>query len=254
MSQYLDDSPSNRDLFMLLRDVLPLDSAKQSCAEAMLEEISDQLEFDRIVDLGCGKGLLLRWAREKFPNIRYLGLDVSPYKEFKTFANDPSVSFRVYDGRRIPLDSGSVPLIFCKQVLEHVVNPHEFLPEVARVLGSNSLFVGSVSQFEPYHSHSVLNYTCYGIKRLFNDNGLKLLKLRPSIDMYALQNWYVLPNHKNRWVMSWTDQSPFDCASPFNYEIDMLSKRYGWTIQETNLEKLKYAGQISFVATRSKKE
>ena len=42
--------------------------------------------------------------------------------------------FVTFDGRRLPFEDASFPLVYCKQVLEHVEHPRELLSEVARVL------------------------------------------------------------------------------------------------------------------------
>jgi hypothetical protein len=65
---------------------------------------------------------------------------------------------------------------------EHVRHPEELLSDIARVLRPGGQSIGSTSQLEPYHSLSLWNYTPYGFRVLVEGAGLKLDKIRPSID------------------------------------------------------------------------
>lgn len=236
-------------LFNYLRSSLPTDHAKESSAERIVIEAMSTRSAKRMVDLGCGTGKVMPFLQKNFPKLDYHGIDIKLYPQTKSLANK-HVTFAVYDGEKLPLVDDEEDLIFCKQVLEHVTNPFTVLSEVKRVLSKNGVFAGSVSQFEPYHSQSVLNYTCYGLKYYFERFGLNLILLRPSIDVFSLVDWYKMPNEKERLVSRWPDVAPCDCETPVNYEIDVLAKRNGWSVQETNFEKLKYSGQLCFAAIK----
>ncbi|MCI0428849.1 MAG: class I SAM-dependent methyltransferase [Nitrospiraceae bacterium] len=91
-----------------------------------------------ILDVGCGKGDVLNAIHEVQPNIRLLGVDLSP--EALSFAEIPAV---VAGLPGIPLADRSFDLVLCLQVLEHIV-PSDYrqsLRELER-LADRHLIVG----------------------------------------------------------------------------------------------------------------
>lgn len=72
----------------------------------------------------------------------------------------------------MPFDDGTFDVVFCRQVLEHVRHPDDVIAEVSRILRPGGIFVGSVSQLEPYHNHSIFNWTSYGVVSVFEAYGL----------------------------------------------------------------------------------
>ncbi len=97
-------------------------------------------------------------AREVFGPGRFdwTGVDIGDSAEHLSRKPDaPPVD--VYDGVTLPYPDASFDVIWCKQVLEHVRQPDAVIAEVARCLRPDGLFVGSVSQLEPYHSRSIFN-------------------------------------------------------------------------------------------------
>ena len=134
------------------------------------------------------------------------------------------------------------------QVLEHVRAPHLLFPEIYRCLKQNGLLLGSVSQLEPYHSFSVINYTFYGICSFLDLFNLLTFKLRPGIDSYSLIsrtfNKFILkrdPSFENTF---------FETESLLNYAIQRYFNNNKNSIRQINLNKLIMAGQFSFASLK----
>ncbi len=124
-----------------------------------------------MLDLGCGSGDSVDLFRARDPRVEWVGLDIEGSREVGERTRDDA-RFETFDGVAIPFDAASFDLVYCKQVLEHVRRPAPLLAEVARVLSPDGLFAGSTSQFEPFHSMSVWNYTPVGFALLLGDAGL----------------------------------------------------------------------------------
>lgn len=164
-------------------EAIPDDHCRQTTfREFMLETIPRENETKgKIVDLGCGTGHFYDYVHSHFNSLEYIGVDIegSPEARQRTRSD---FSFIPYDGVSLPFEDSSVEVIFMNQVLEHIRAPHLLFPEIKRCLVDDGLLIGSVSQLEPYHSYSVMNYTFYGLCSFLDLFGLHVFKLRPGID------------------------------------------------------------------------
>ncbi|MEU8852485.1 class I SAM-dependent methyltransferase [Streptomyces sp. NPDC048564] len=226
-------------LWDLMRDCIPDDHARQVTSRYYVDEVmSAPGAPGLVVDLGCGRGTSAALFRKHDPEVRWVGIDIrdSPEAGQRTPGGDPVVH---YDGVRLPLACDSLPLIYSHQVFEHVARPRELLVEIARVLAPGGCFIGSTSQFEPYHSFSLWNYTPYGFRMLVEEAGLALEEIRPSLDGVALimRSYLGRPPEYSRY---WDEQSPL------NSEIDQWARHRHRRTALVNLRKLTYCGQFAF--------
>ncbi|AKB76258.1 hypothetical protein MSLAZ_2997 [Methanosarcina lacustris Z-7289] len=232
-------------LVYLLKNCLPTDHCKQTNAMNLVRNWWKN-DINNVADLGCGKGDSFNLFSSLNAKIKWIGLDIPSSPEVEGRTRSRELNFIEYDGINIPFDDESFDMIFCRQVLEHVHYPNELLREVARVLKNDGLFIGSVSQLEPFHSCSVLNWTPYGIKLIFEDAGLEVFELRSGIDGLTLCLRFLLKGRVS--VITKVFNKYFDNESPLNRFIEIYSKFRGRTVAEINAEKLKTAGHICFVA------
>lgn len=227
------------NLWQLIRDCIPTDHARQVNSGYYLDQaLTSEDPPQTVVDLGCGVGLSADRCRELRPGTRWLGIDIigSPESKARVDTGDLVVH---YDGVRLPLASGSVPMIHSHQVFEHVRRPIELLIEIARVLTPGGIFSGSTSHLEPYHSLSVWNYTPYGFRLLVEEAGLVLEEIRPGIDGVTLINrtYHGRPPEYAAY---------FHGESPLNAEIDTWAAEHRKDAAAANLRKLEHCGQFAF--------
>lgn len=231
---------------------IPTDHSNQVTIEEMVREVlNEQQSLQLIVDLGCGTGRYADFFLKNYKLVEYIGVDIDESPESKQRTRS-DFKFLSYDGIHLPFEDESIDVIFMNQVLEHVRSPHLLFPEIARTLKSNGLFVGSVSQLEPYHSYSIFNYTFYGICSFSELFGLNVFKLRPGIDGITIIN-----RHINKFILNRKYEMEhlfFMHESPINYSIDLYCKEKNMNIRETNLAKLKISGQFCFAARKSATE
>lgn len=227
----------------LPENIIPKDSSKQVVSSYYVDYAFDkQNNIRTVMDLGCGSGKSVHMFKKKSPDIKWVGLDITNTitLELSQFKNS---EFLVYDGVNIPFKDNSFDIIYSNQVFEHVEHPKELLREVHRVLKPGGYFIGSVSQLEPYHAHSLYNYTPYGFNFLINESGMKLNEIRPSIDAITLLTRRGLNRPKcfDRW---WTKESI----------LNRIIELFGRVTKKTNIwinaTKLLFCGQFCFLASK----
>ena len=91
----------------------------------------------RILDFGCGSKPFRKYFQDIDCN--YIGLDVYPGEQVDV----------VYDGAHIPLEDGSIDLVFSVSVFEHVADLDTSLKEIARVLKPKGMLISLV----PFINH-----------------------------------------------------------------------------------------------------
>jgi SAM-dependent methyltransferase len=228
-------------LWKLVSDAIPNDHAEQfSAYDLARREMARPDAPDVVLDLGCGDARSAQVFREVKADVRWIGLDVGESDLARAVRDEHVV---LYDGVRIPLATGSIPLIYSRQVFEHVRYPEQVLAEVARILAPGGRFIGSTSHLEPYHAYSLWNYTPYGFKVLVEAAGLELVELRPGPDGRALVTRTYegrRPEH-SRWFVE---------PSPLNAEIDDWGRETGRRPALVNSRKLEVCGQFCFVVRK----
>jgi 2-polyprenyl-3-methyl-5-hydroxy-6-metoxy-1,4-benzoquinol methylase len=86
----------------------------------------------RLLDVGCGEGVVLRHLDRRLQGVSVIGLDVDG-TGLRVAQSQNTVSLvqgSVYD---LPFASGSFDLVLCCEVLEHVERPEVAMAELARV-------------------------------------------------------------------------------------------------------------------------
>lgn len=226
-----------------LKQQLPTDHSQQMHARAAIDRLLQaQPTIRSVLDLGCGTGASRADFLRRRPDITWVGLDIatSPEVDLRTTR---AANLLTYDGQRIPCRSDAVDLVYSHQVFEHVRHPAPLLQEVARILKPGGSFAGSTSHLEPYHSHSLWNYTPYGFVLLLEAAGLDALELRPGIDAGTLMLRRALgrPACFRRW---------FTRQSPLNSAIEVLGSAARLSPQAINARKLLFCGQFWFLARK----
>ena len=231
------------DLRSLLGYSVPNDHSRQVVSEYYIDRVFAEHDGIRtVLDLGCGSGNSIDIFRKKNESIRWIGLDIESSPEVDTRTRTDA-EFHTYDGTNIPFDDDYFDLIYCNHVFEHVRNPHALLREVHRVLKKGGFFIGSTSQLEPYHSHSLWNYTVYGFVELLNEARLPVVEIRPGIDALTLIVRRGL--HEPRLLRAfWRRESPLNVA------IGTVGRITRKTNADINLVKLVLCGQFCFAARR----
>ncbi len=94
-----------------------------------------------ILDVGSASGWFLSEVAKRYQEARSTGIDV--YDKAIAYAKKtyPHITFLEADGHTIPLEDNSQDLVLCCEILEHVIDPHQVLSEIQRVLSPNGYAV-----------------------------------------------------------------------------------------------------------------
>jgi SAM-dependent methyltransferase len=119
----------------------------------VLFDILDEIKFDRLVDVGCGDGRVLRELSNKYRNADFIGIDYSDRAiEFANVLN-PELSFRAVDIRNAGFNTG-FDVATAIEVLEHIP-PNELdslLASISDALVGDGVFIATVP-----HSNTSVN-------------------------------------------------------------------------------------------------
>ncbi len=108
--------------------------------------LADARPGERVLDLGCGAGRFVGALRDAGADP--VGVEIAEAALERARRNVPGADLRLVepDGS-LPLEHGSVDLVWCSEVLEHVADTDSLLLEVRRVLKQGGRLLVTV----PFH-------------------------------------------------------------------------------------------------------
>ena len=113
----------------------------------------------KLLDVGCGKGDLLKYAHDRGHSV--YGLDLSPVALEMAAADVPSAGLSVGVAKEMPFDDESFDYVTCLGSLEHFAEPQAAVLEMARILKVDGKAVVAVPN--SHHVEAILNSARYGI-------------------------------------------------------------------------------------------
>ena len=109
-----------------------------------------------VLDLGCGTGRLLQRLAAKFPDLRGIGLDLSPEMLRQARRKNQyreRVIFKQGNANQLPFANNQFKAVFNTISFLHYPNPEQVLQEISRVLNQGGYFylvdyqsMGGISQ------------------------------------------------------------------------------------------------------------
>ena len=123
--------------------------AKAKIIESMANGLNKTKHHVRLLDIGCGLGLMERHLR--IPNAEITGIDVSEPLLEKARINVPGCRFYPFDGQRINDEDNSYHLVFAINVFHHVSINSRFalISEMKRVLRPGGVL--AIFEHNKYH-------------------------------------------------------------------------------------------------------
>lgn len=163
----------------------------------------------RILDVGCGDGVITKRLRERFPDEEIEALDADEVRLDRAKAYCPGVIFRQGDVVSLPHGECSFEVVLCHHVLEHVAEDARVLKESHRVLTPGGLLILGIPheggiigrilrKMHPkfYAEGEHINfYTIAGVRRLLREQGFASLNyakfgfLFPNYYVHLLLLW-----------------------------------------------------------------
>lgn len=92
-------------------------------------------DFTDLLDCGCGTAPMLSLLKDKYPEKRYTGIDLTPKMiEVAKAKNMKGVELVVGDCENLPFEDNSFDAVICCQSFHHYPNVQDFFDSVYRVL------------------------------------------------------------------------------------------------------------------------
>lgn len=159
----------------------------------------------RLLDIGCGEGVTSAWLKARQYCTWICGVELFP----AAAAIARTRLDVVYEGNiehmELPLEPGSIDLILCLDVLEHLVDPWTVLSRLAPLLSPGGTIIASIPNIRclkvvapllvlgrwDYHDAGILDrthlrfFTRRSAMRLLQPPGLDITKVRPHFGRYA---------------------------------------------------------------------
>lgn len=108
---------------------------------AVLEELK-RVDFEKLLDVGCGTGPMIELLTQEYPNKNYTGVDLTPKMiETANAKNLPNTTFLVGDSEKLPFKSASFDAVICANSFHHYPNPQKFFDGAARVLRPDGVLI-----------------------------------------------------------------------------------------------------------------
>ncbi|MGH9823861.1 MAG: class I SAM-dependent methyltransferase [Blastocatellia bacterium] len=199
----------------------------------LLSVMQEMLESPgRVLDLGCGP----RDQAEPIASLghQYVGIDLVSEK----------ADIRA-DAHALPFRDASFDCVFSYTVLQHLHNPFVAFDEVNRVLKAGGVYIGTVSQGEPFQS-SYFHYTAWGILAMAQAFDFRVLRLWSCLDtLSGLARMGSYPR-----VLRYG----LRCLNWMNARLPILSPRkMRWPERKKALDEVYRAAHIAFVMRKEAK-
>lgn len=132
--------------------------------EAIISLIPSNVKL--ILDVGCGSGWIAKTYQKSDKKI--ISLDISKINPLKVRELYPSSNHfqLVADSFKLPIASNSIECIVASEIIEHTINPKEFLNELLRVVKSSGVLIVST----PY-KEKIKYYLCVHCNKKTPANG-----------------------------------------------------------------------------------
>lgn len=124
--------------------------AERSGYYDIIQRYADRMNAPIVLELGCGTGIDINLIKKRSEDVTAIGADISmnsiqvALRVCAEFGN--SVAFFMGDTLSLPLNTGTMDMLFSQGLVEHFENPIEVIREQVRVLRAGGILIVNVPQ------------------------------------------------------------------------------------------------------------
>jgi len=135
----------------------------------LLKELTG-LDFNTVLDLGCGTGAVMQAIFELFPDKRVYGIDISEnmLQKAKEKLKDKA-TLTLGDSEHLPYANEMFDVVYCNDSFHHYPAPEKVIAEVYRVLKPTGSFIIS-DCWQPFFGRIFMN----AFMRFSNEGDVKM--------------------------------------------------------------------------------
>ena len=154
--------------------------------------------FHDVLDCGCGTGPMIQLLHEKYPDRRYVGLDLTPEMIHVAQAKQLSnTEFLVGDSENLPFAEASFDAGICSNSFHHYPHPQNFFDSAYRVLRKGGRLI-----LRDYTSSDLvvwlMNHLELPLSNLLGHGDVKVYKSAEFISMAEKAGFTVLTMEKQK--------------------------------------------------------
>ena len=178
------------------------------------EEIYHSIKFlgnEKILDIGCGFGDLLKFFRNSGHNSELVGIDISDGMIEEARLDNSNIKFSVADAENMDFNDNSFDIVICKHALYHFNDIDKVINEVFRILKDNGKFIITINSLDSSSRENVQNMKQFISKSLNNDNFLDS-NIKVNFENYKTfihDNFRILKEIKINRYMELNAKEPF---------------------------------------------
>jgi SAM-dependent methyltransferase len=185
----------------------------------------------RILDLGCGPGD--QRVPIEYLGYQYVGVDFSAEK-----------AELLADAHALPFADGAFDCVLSYAVLQHLHNPNVAIREIERVLAKGGIYVGTVSQGEPF-IESYFHHTAWGfISLLASTDTMKPMQLWAATD--TLRSLSRMGRYSRLFRFLFSVMDTVNRKLPF-----LTPRKMRWSVKDKEVDAIHRAGSIAFLVVKS---
>lgn len=130
-------------------DQATLPAQKTARFTRTLEEIKNG---DKVLDIGCGVGVLTQLVKKTYPDCEVYGVDISSQAIEDNKKENPEIYYSQGTVNNLSFDNEMFDVIFSGEVLEHLDDPQVLLTEGFRLLKDGGKMIVTTPLMDSIHS------------------------------------------------------------------------------------------------------
>lgn len=167
----------------------------RQCYPYVLEAISN-IKFNRVLDLGCGTGVILKEIRNINNEAELFGLDLSENMILQAAERlGTDVGLSAGDAENMPYEDNSFDLVCCVESFHHYPNPAKALSEINRVLRKGGvLLICDTWARSPIRQimNIFIRFSSDGDVHIYSENEINGLLAAAGFDIVS---WKLITDH-----------------------------------------------------------